>query len=72
MCLGAIYGASLARYYFSSTRSGTARISFNDSLIYEEMAKHLEKRTIPGIRLLAEEAAGASNEWEPCQSKVFY
>jgi len=39
MCLGAIYWARLARYYYGNTRSDAARIGFDDSLIYQELSR---------------------------------
>ena len=72
MCLSAIYWARLSRYYYAQTREEAAKIGFDDSLIYEEIAKPPERRAIPGLRLLAEEAAEAFSEWVRSPSKVPY
>ena len=72
MCLGAIYWARLARYYYGNTRSDAARIGFDDSLIYQELAKLPEEREVGGVRLLAHEAAEAFNEWMRAPVKVPY
>ena len=72
MCLGAIYWARLARYYYGNTRSGAANIGFNDSLIYDEIGKLPEHRALPGLRLLADEAAQAFDEWVHAATKVPY
>jgi guanine deaminase len=72
MCLGAIYWARLERYYYGNTRSGAAKIGFSDALIYEEIAKLPEKRAVPGLRLLADEAAAAFEEWLRAPVKVPY
>ncbi|HXJ94979.1 MAG TPA: nucleoside deaminase [Terriglobia bacterium] len=72
MCLGAIYWARIARFYYGNTRSDAAAIGFDDSLIYDEIGKLPEKRRIPGVRLLANEAAEAFVEWTRSGSKVLY
>jgi tRNA(Arg) A34 adenosine deaminase TadA len=72
MCLGAIYWARLARYYYGNTRLDAARIGFDDALIYQELAKLPEERGVGGVRLLAHEAAEAFNEWMRAPVKVPY
>jgi len=72
MCLGAIYWARLARYYYGNTRSDAARIGFDDALIYQELGKLPEERGVGGIRLLPREAAEAFNEWMRAPVKVPY
>ena len=72
MCLGAIYWARLARYYYGNTRSDAARIGFDDALIYQELAKLPEEREVGGVRLLAHEAAEAFNEWMRAPVRVPY
>jgi guanine deaminase len=72
MCLSAIYWARLAGYYYGNTRQDAASIGFDDSLIYDEITLSPEQRTVPGSRLLADEAAAAFREWMRSTSKVLY
>ncbi len=72
MCLGAIYWARLARYYYGNTRLDAARIGFDDARIYEELASLPEERAVAGVRLLPHEAAEAFNEWMRAAVKVPY
>jgi guanine deaminase len=72
MCLGAIYWARVARFFYGNTRSEAAAIGFDDSLIYDEICKPPEKRSIPSARLLADEAAMAFAEWKRANGKVPY
>jgi len=72
MCLGAIYWARLARYYYGNTRADAARIGFDDARIYQELARLPEERTVPGVRLLSHEAAEAFKEWMRAPVKVPY
>ena len=43
MCLGAIYWAHLERVYYANTRRDAARINFDDSFIYDQLALPLGK-----------------------------
>lgn len=72
MCLGAIYWARLSRYYYGNTRFEAAKINFDDSLIYDEIGKPPQSRSIPGSNLLAEEAAEAFKEWLRSPVKLPY
>jgi tRNA(Arg) A34 adenosine deaminase TadA len=72
MCLGAIYWARIARFYYGNTRSDAAAIGFDDSLIYDEIGKLPEKRSVPSAQLLAVEAAVAFAEWIRSNSKTPY
>jgi guanine deaminase len=72
MCLGAIYWARPDRYYYANTRLDAAKIGFDDALIYREIAAPPEARTIPGLRLLPEEALEAFAEWARSENKTPY
>jgi guanine deaminase len=72
MCLGAIYWARPARVYFASTAADAAKIGFDDAFIYEEMRLPLEKRRIPMIPLMREEALEAFRAWEEKKDKIPY
>jgi guanine deaminase len=61
MCLGAIYWSRLARYFYGNTRSQAAAIGFDDSFIYDQIAKLPEQR-----------AAAAFAEWTRSTAKVPY
>ena len=72
MCLAAIYWARLDRYYYGATRRHAADIGFDDALIYGELTRPPGRRTVPGQRLLADEAGAAFDEWMRSASKVPY
>lgn len=72
MCLGAIYWARVASFYFSSTRSDAAGAGFDDSLIYEQLQVAPEKRSIPGLQLLPEEGLAAFWEWQRAPQRQGY
>ena len=51
MCFGAIYWARLGKVYYVNTAQDAADIGFDDSHIYEEIAKSDERRKISFERL---------------------
>ncbi len=72
MCLSAIYWARLDRLYYANTRLDAAKIGFDDDHIYGEVARPMDQRSIPTMRLLAEDALAVFEEWEAMPDKVLY
>ncbi len=72
MCLGAIYWTRLSTVYFANTRADAARIGFDDSFIYDQLALPVTSRNIPMIRILHEQALQAFREWEKSPNRVQY
>lgn len=72
MCLGAIYWARPAAYYFACTRKAAAAAGFDDAHIYEEINLAPELRSIPGHCLLPEMGLQPFIEWARSGQKVQY
>jgi len=72
MCLSAIYWARIARVYFGNGREDAARIGFDDAAIYAEVSRPIGERGLPMVRLLADEARGAFDDWLRKADKVRY
>ena len=72
MCLGAIYWARPARIYFGCTKKDAADINFDDSFIYEEIPLPVEKRSIPTVQFLRDEAIAAFKAWTDKDDKIAY
>src|SRR5579863_3279684 len=72
MCMGAIYWARLVKVYYANTREDAARIGFDDSLIYDQLALPPRERKIPMVQLMREQALEAFREWEQSPAKVKY
>ena len=72
MCLGAIYWAHLDAIYFANTKADARDIDFDDSFIYEELEKPIEKRKISTKQILREEAMAAFNKWRTKDDKIEY
>ena len=67
MCLSAIYWARIDKVYFANTRQDAQKIDFDDSLIYSEFQKNLDKRKIPMVQMMRSEAIKA---FELCDKKT--
>ena len=72
MCLGAIYWAGIDCIYYANTRHDAATAGFADGFIYEELDKDLDKRTLPIIPLLRDEALHTFRLWQEKVDKTEY
>jgi tRNA(Arg) A34 adenosine deaminase TadA len=70
--MGAIYWARLAKVYYANTRDDAAKIGFDDSSIYDQLALPLEARRIPMLQIMRDEALEAFREWDRSQTKIKY
>jgi guanine deaminase len=72
MCLGAIYWARLARIFFANDAADAARINFDDSRIYRELAQPHAQRAIPMIQMMREQALAGFRAWQEKSDKIIY
>ncbi len=72
MCLSAIYWARIDKIYYANTRKDAQKIDFDDSLIYSELQKNINKRKIPMIQTMRNEALEAFELWDKKTDKVKY
>jgi len=72
MCLGAIYWARPDRVYFGNTAADAAKVGFDDSFIYQEIAQTHSQRKIPMIQMMRDEALEAFRAWDQKSNKVPY
>ena len=72
MCLSAIYWARIDKIYYANTRKDAQKIDFDDSLIYSEFQKNIDKRKIPMIQMMRNEALKAFELWDKKTDKVKY
>ncbi len=72
MCLSAIYWARVEKIYYANTRKDAQKIDFDDSLIYSELQKSFDKRKIPMIQMMRNEALKAFELWDKKTDKVKY
>ena len=72
MCLSAIYWARIDKIYYANTRDDARKIDFDDSLIYTELQKNINKRKIPMIQIMRNDALKAFELWDKKKDKVKY
>ena len=72
MCLGAIYWSHVERFYYACNREDARACGFDDALIYSELERRPEERTISGHRLMRKEGLVAFERWKRSQSKIPY
>ena len=72
MCLSAIYWARIDEIYYANTRDDARKIDFDDSLIYSELQKNINKRKIPMTQIMRDDALKAFELWDKKTDKVKY
>lgn len=72
MCLGAIYWSRIETIYYANTKADAGKIGFDDKFIYEELDKPMEKRSLPVVQLLRDEAQEAFKLWETSPMRIEY
>ena len=72
MCLAAIYWARIDKIYYANTKIDAAEIGFDDAFIYTELECGMEKRKLPIVQLLRDEALPVFKLWGESESKTEY
>jgi len=72
MCLAAIYWAHLDRIWFGNSSADAARAGFDDASLYREMARPIDKRSVPSTMLLQEQAWESFQLWLDSPIKTPY
>ena len=72
MCLSAIYWARIDKIYYANTREDARKIDFDDSLIYSELKKNINKRKIPMTQMMRSDALKVFDLWDKKTDKVKY
>ncbi len=72
MCYSAIFWSRIDKIYYANTKEDAQRVDFDDSLIYSELQKNINKRKIPMIQMMRNEALEAFELWDKKTDKVEY
>ena len=72
MCLSALYWAGVERIVYGNTKDDAKAINFDDSFIYDEIAKPYALRAIPCQNLMREEALAGFRAWSDKSDKIEY
>ncbi len=72
MCLSAIYWARLDTLYFAASRHDAADAGFDDALLYEQVPKEWQERSLKTEQHLQSEAQGAFAVWKDKADRLDY
>jgi tRNA(Arg) A34 adenosine deaminase TadA len=72
MCLSALYWAGIERIVYGNTKEDAKAINFDDSFIYDEIAKPYALRAIPCQNLMRNEALAGFQAWSDKEDKIEY
>lgn len=72
MCLSAIYWARLDALYFAASRDDAADAGFDDALLYEEVSKPWNSRTLKSGQYLHEDAQAVFIRWKNNPDRIDY
>ena len=72
MCLAAIYWARIKIIYYSNTKYDAAEIGFDDSYIYDQIARSSGLRDVKMIKIDSQKAKTIFKNWENKQDKIEY
>ena len=72
MCLSALYWAGVERIIYGNTKDDAKAINFDDSFIYDEIAKPYAMRAIPCENFMREEALAGFRAWAEKTDKIEY
>lgn len=72
MCLSALYWAGVARILYGNTKADAKAIDFDDSFIYDEIARDYSERSIPCVNFMRNEALAAFRTWTAKPDKIAY
>ena len=72
MCLSALDWAGVSRIVYGNTKEDAKAINFDDSFIYDEIAKPYALRAIPCQNLMREEALAGFRAWSEKEDKIEY
>ena len=72
MCLAALYWSHCRAIYYGNSAADAARVGFDDSFLYDEMRKPLDRRAIPIHSVLPEKARESFAAWESSPNKIKY
>lgn len=72
MCLSALYWAGVARIVYGNTKADAKAIDFDDSFIYDEIARGYAERSIPCANFMRDEAQAAFRAWAEKADKIKY
>jgi tRNA(Arg) A34 adenosine deaminase TadA len=72
MCYAAAHWARMEAIYYGASSADASRAGFDDALLYQELRKNNDERTLPATQLLSEEAWASFDAWLASDNKIDY
>jgi guanine deaminase len=72
MCLAALYWSRCDAIFYGNTAADAAAAGFDDSFLYQEIARPLDQRKIPIARMLGDQAIASFDTWRAQAGKIEY
>ena len=72
MCLAAIYWSRLGAIFYGNTHEHAAEAGFDDSMLYAEVSRSRDQRSIPITPLLSDEARSSFDAWLRSPYRIHY
>lgn len=72
MCLSAIYWSRITIVFYGNMTSDASEIGFDNSFIYEEINKPIEKRSIQMNQMNSSHARNSFDKWEKYDKRTYY
>jgi len=70
MCMAAIYWARMEKVYFANTKEEAAKVGFDDTMIYRELALPYDQRTMSMKHAPSDDAKKLFTEWDKYVDKT--
>lgn len=72
MCLAALYWSRCRTIFFGNTAKDAAAAGFDDSFLYDEVARPASERSIPIRQVLGDEAIASFDVWRKSTQRIDY
>ena len=72
MCLAAAWWARVGRIVYSATRADASAAGFDDTAVYDEVARPLHERRLPTVRALAADGNRPFEAWARSPNRIPY
>lgn len=72
MCLGAIYWSRIHKIYYANTARDADELGFSDVDLYHQFQLPIERRAIPSVQIMHENALAIFEEWKRTPGKRLY
>lgn len=72
MCLWAIFWSRIDKIYYANTQADADEIGFDDWNFYKEFSKSIDKRSIPEIQIMYDEAKKVFDERKEKTKNILY